>query len=156
MVANFNTRPQENTLALLVAKKISLNNKLRRHLKSLQAVRKLNDDNPVERVAAIEAIMKAQDKSLQSLIVSRQDEKNKEVLIAKKMHWSSLILIPPVKRLVTSSRNLDSNVAKLRSIRNNIDSSFDQSSCLRVIETIFFGLSGLYPALAAIGLSITF
>ena len=35
------------------AKKISVNNKLRRHLKSLQAVRRLNDNNPAERVAAV-------------------------------------------------------------------------------------------------------
>ena len=160
------------------AKKISLNNKLRRHLKSLQAVRKLNDDNPVERVAAIEAIMKAQDKSLQSLIVSRQDtEKDKEVLIAIK---NALVVFDldspdPVKRLAAiraSSSNLDSNVrAKLKSmvidkelsreLRDAADSSLtkieNRVSRLRVIETIFFGLSlGSILALAAIGLSITF
>ena len=160
------------------AKKISVNNKLRRHLKSLQAVRRLNDNNPAERVAAVEAIMKADDKSLQSLIVARQDtEKNEKVLIAIKnaLVVFDLDSLDPEKRLAAiraSSRNLDSNVrAKLNSIVTNKDlpgeirdaaeSSLkkieDRVSRFRVIETIFFGLSlGSILALAAIGLSITF
>ncbi len=160
------------------AKKISVNNKLRRHLKGLQAVRRLNDNNPAERVAAVEAIMKADDKSLQSLIASRQDtEKNEKVLIAIK---NALVVFDldssdPLKRLAAigaSSSNLDSNVrAKLNSIvtnkdlprelrdaaENSLTKIEDRVSRFRLIETIFFGLSlGSILALAAIGLSITF
>ena len=160
------------------AKKISVNNKLRRYLKSLQAVRQLNVRDSDGRVAAIEAIVKTGDAKLRSLIVARQDiEENESVLKALE---NALVVFDlessdPIRRLSAveaSSNNLDSNVrGKLNEMAADEGLSLEirdaaiasikeiekRVSRFRAIETIFFGLSlGSILALAAIGLSITF
>ncbi len=160
------------------AKKISVNNKLRRQLKGLFASRQLNVDDPQARIAAVQAIINAGDVSLREILLERQDkEPDEDVLDAIKVaivvfDLDSKDHATKLAAIQASENNLDSNVrTKLTVIvgDENLDPELRDAAAgslanieklverYQWVETLFFGLSlGSILVLAAIGLSITF
>ena len=160
------------------AKKISVNNKLRRQLKGLFASRQLNVDDPQARIAAVQAIINAGDVSLREILLERQDkEPDEDVLDAIKVaivvfDLDSKDHATMLAAIQASENNLDSNVrTKLTVIvgDENLDPELRDAAAgslanieklverYQWVETLFFGLSlGSILVLAAIGLSITF
>ena len=160
------------------AKKISVNNKLRRQLKGLFASRQLNVDDPQARIAAVQAIINAGDVSLREILLERREVESVEdvqdaIDVAMVVFdLDSKDQATKLAAIQASADNLDANVRmKLTAVVS--DQSLDQelrdaaASSLanieglveryRWIETLFFGLSlGSILVLAAIGLSITF
>ena len=160
------------------AKKISVNNKLRRQLRSILAGRQLNHPDSEVREAAVLAIVDAGDIALRSLLterVSREEddgvrralaladvvfaltEANNEILL-KAIAASESYLHPAVRRRLTLLRDSEEQPSDVRAAATQaLTTLVDRQSRYQLVETLFFGLSlGSILALAAIGLSITF
>ncbi|MFP6795631.1 MAG: urea ABC transporter permease subunit UrtB [Pseudomonadales bacterium] len=160
------------------AKKISVNNRLRRLLRGLIAGLRLDDEEADERVAAAEAIANSGDSSLRKLLDARLlTESDPEVIVSIE---TALVVFDldaddeytRLTAIQASTTNLDGRVReKLMAISDDIAASAaireaaratlvsieNTVERYRTIETVFFGLSlGSVLVLAAIGLSITF
>ena len=160
------------------AKKISVNNQLRRHVRGLVAGRQLNHPDPNTRIAAVQTIADVGDKDLRHLLVSLQaSEKDASVTAAIDIALVVFDLesVDDLKRLAAikaTADNLHPTVRmKLTAIADDAALSVELRDAARrsllkleelshryqMIEILFFGLSlGSILALAAIGLSITF
>ena len=160
------------------AKKISVNNKLRRQLRSILAGRQLNHPDSEVREAAVLAIVDAGDIALRPLLterVSREEddgvrralaladvvfaltEANNEMLL-KAIAASESYLHPAVRTRLTLLRDSEEQPSDVRAAATQaLTTLVDRQSRYQLVETLFFGLSlGSILALAAIGLSITF
>ena len=160
------------------AKKISVNNKLRRQLRSILAGRQLNHPDSEVREAAVLAIVNAGDIALRPLLterVSREEddgvrralaladvvfaltEANNEMLL-KAIAASESYLHPAVRTRLTLLRDSEEQPSDVRAAATQaLTTLVDRQSRYQLVETLFFGLSlGSILALAAIGLSITF
>ena len=160
------------------AKKISVNNKLRRQLRSILAGRQLNHPDSEVREAAVLAIVDAGDIALRPLLterVSREEddgvrralaladvvfaltEANNEMLL-KAIAASESYLHPAVRTRLTLLRDSEEQPSDVRAAATQaLTTLVDRQSRYQLVETLFFGMSlGSILALAAIGLSITF
>lgn len=160
------------------AKKISVNNKLRRQLRATLAGRQLNHLDPEVRSQAVYAIVDAGDVALRPLLTARSDdETDTNVLIALTMAHVVFDLESSDPSLVQQAIQ-DSQVYLHSAVRTGLtriqsDASQPEAQRLaagkalealahrasryQMVETLFFGLSlGSILVLAAIGLSITF
>jgi len=160
------------------AKKISVNNGLRRQLRGLIAGRQLSHEDSRLRLEAVEAIASSGDKALRPLLINRrlveQQVAVREAIDIALVVFDldvddNLIRLAAIK---ASSDNLHPTVrVKLTNIANDQSVSTDVRSAAsealvnletlskryQMVETFFFGLSlGSILVLAAIGLSITF
>ena len=160
------------------AKKISVNNKLRRQLRSILAGRQLNHPDSEVREAAVLAIVDAGDIALRPLLTERMGreeddgvrralaladvvfaltETNNEMLL-KAIAASESYLHPAVRTRLTLLRDSEEQPSDVRAAATQaLTTLVDRQSRYQLVETLFFGLSlGSILALAAIGLSITF
>ena len=160
------------------AKKISVNNKLRRQLRSILAGRQLNHPDSEVREAAVLAIVNAGDIALRPLLTERMGreeddgvrralaladvvfaltEANNEMLL-KAIAASESYLHPAVRTRLTLLRDSEEQPSDVRAAATQaLTTLVDRQSRYQLVETLFFGLSlGSILALAAIGLSITF
>ena len=161
------------------ARKITVNNQLRRFLRGLVAGLRLSDPDPGNRIAAIGAVAAAGDPGLGDLLRERLNvEVNASVRAAIATALTVFDLDAPdeatrLAAIAASHGNLDGGVRiKLTALA---DGAGDASEAVRraaqdalaaiertvtryqTIETVLFGLSlGSILVLAAIGLSITF
>ena len=161
------------------ARKITVNNQLRRFLRGLVAGLRLNDPGPEGRIAAIQAVAASGDAGLGDLLRERAGvEADDDVRRAIATALTVFDLDSPdeatkLAAIAASHANLDGSVRmKLTALA---DDASDASDAVRraakealaviertvaryqTIETILFGLSlGSILVLAAIGLSITF
>ncbi len=160
------------------ARKVSVNNRLRRQLKGLIAGRQLNLGSPADRVAAIEDIVDAGDESLRDVLEARrQKEADEKVLTAiadalmifdldspddatrlAAVRASRSNLHPLVRRKLAAIASNESEAPSLRSAAEvSLTEIARRVARYQMVETLFFGLSlGSILVLAAIGLSITF
>ncbi len=160
------------------AKKISVNNKLRRQLRSILAGRQLNHPDTEVREVAVLAIVDAGDIALRPLLTERMGreeddgvrralaladvvfaltEANNEMLL-KAIAASESYLHPAVRTRLTLLRDSEEQPSDVRTAATQaLTTLVDRQSRYQLVETLFFGLSlGSILALAAIGLSITF
>ena len=161
------------------ARKITLNNQLRRFLRGLVAGLRLADADPDSRIAAVQAVLESGDASLGALLRERASvETDGDVRAALTTALAVFDLDSPdeatkLAAIAASHGNLDGNVRmKLTALAN--DTSADSAAVrgaardalaviertvarYQTVETVLFGLSlGSILVLAAIGLSITF
>ena len=159
-------------------RKVTVNNQLRRHLRGLIAGMRLDDPDPVERIAAAEAIAEADDASLGELLrAHRGVEQDASVVAAidaalvvfdldsdaaetrlAAIGAASEMLDPRVRRKLTGLAENESEPPEIRAAATAALAEIEQRAArFETIETIFFGVSlGSILVLAAIGLSITF
>lgn len=159
-------------------RRISINNQLRRLLRGLIAQLRLDDPDPAQRIAAVQAIADAGDQDTRPALESlRAGEEDDDVITAIDTALAIFDLDAPDagRRLAAIDAlkgNLNANVrTKLTNLAS--DESVDEGiratarealkniedivARYQFIETVFFGLSlGSILVLAAIGLSITF
>lgn len=160
------------------ARKISVNNSLRRQLKGLVAGRQLNVGSPSDRIAAIEDIVNAGDEELSDVLRARAEKENDPDVLeaisialiifdldavdeARKLaavEASATNLHPLVRRKLTAIAADESEVDELRAAaKTSLAEITRRVERYQMVETLFFGLSlGSILVLAAIGLSITF
>ena len=160
------------------ARKISVNNKLRRQLRALLAARRLNDADPDTRAEAVYAIVEGGDPELEPVLAERaaveQHRKVKQALklaqlvfdldaadedrVLAAIERSEAFLHVTVRTRLTGIEADSSRDPVLRkSARDALDALAQRASRYELLETLFFGLSlGSILVLAAIGLSITF
>jgi len=160
------------------AKKISVNNSLRKQLRGLIAGRQLNHVDVTNRIEAVEAIVVSGDAQLRSHLVSRR-QLEQEGAVQDAIDMALIIFDLEVDDDATrlaaikaSASNLHPTVrTKLTNITSDQSLGEDVRGAARdallelealanqyqMVETFFFGLSlGSILVLAAIGLSITF
>ena len=160
------------------ARRISVNNQLRRQLRGLVAGLSLADPSRATRIAAIEAIVAAGDADLVPVLEGQrnveQDDRVIEMidgaLVAFQLEsedpaeqLSAVIAAatspyPSVRTRLSDIARNDAASDELRAAAEaSILSLEQQASRFEMVETLFFGLSlGSILVLAAIGLSITF
>ena len=161
------------------ARKITVNNQLRRFLRGLVAGLRLADADPDSRIAAVQAVLESGDAGLGALLRERASvETDGDVRAALTTALAVFDLDSPdeatkLAAIAASHGNLDGNVRmKLTALAN--DTSADSAAVrgaakdalamiertvarYQTVETVLFGLSlGSILVLAAIGLSITF
>ncbi|MBT5603437.1 MAG: urea ABC transporter permease subunit UrtB [Gammaproteobacteria bacterium] len=160
------------------AKKISVNNGLRKQLRGLIAGRQLNHADFQDRIEAVEAIVVSGDIQLRPLLVSRR-QLEQEVAVLEALDNALVIFDLDVGNgavrlaaIQASANNLHptvrtklTNIASDQSLDPEIRGAANQAllelealaNQYQIVETFFFGLSlGSILVLAAIGLSITF
>ena len=159
-------------------RKISLNNALRRALRGIIAALELDQENPDDRIAAVEALAEAGDPATRALLVARLDvEQEPSVLAAidaallvfdlessdvgerlNAVRAASTNLDGRVRIMLTDLANDEGEPAEIRAAALESLASIDLIvERFRTIEMLLFGLSlGSILVLAAIGLSITF
>lgn len=160
------------------AKKISVNNKLRRQLRSMLAGRQLNHPDADEREAAVLAIVDAGDSDLRPLLQARAQVEDdagvrRALALAEVVFDLESTEGPALEQVIAASTGHLHNVIKTRlsqlandeaqpdNIRSAASAALvtlaERQSRYQLVETLFFGLSlGSILVLAAIGLSITF
>ena len=164
------------------ARKITVNNQLRRLLRGLVAGLRLGDEDPAQRIEAARAVAESGDPSLGPLLRERLlVETHVGALAALATALVVFDLDSPdeatrLAAIAASHGNLDGSVRiKLTALAEDADDGVAQSEAVRqaakealaaiertvvrfqAVETVLFGLSlGSILVLAAIGLSITF
>ncbi len=159
-------------------RKINVNNALRRALRGLIATLELDQPDPDDRVAAVNAIAEAAEPETRALLVDRLDvEQDPDVLEAIRValvvfdlessddtmrldavRAAAENLNGRVRIVLTNIANDEAEVAEIRTAANESLAAIDATvQRFRTVETLLFGLSlGSILVLAAIGLSITF
>jgi urea transport system permease protein len=160
------------------ARKISVNNRMRRQLKGLVAGRQLAVPDAEARIAAIDAITNAGDVSLRDLLIQQKtieqdpdvmaalntalvvfdldDEDDAVRLAAINASGSNL---HPTVRLKLTAMAADASLSEeiQAAVVATLAEIEERVSRYQMLETLFFGLSlGSILVLAAIGLAITF
>ncbi len=160
------------------ARRISVNNSLRRQLRGLVAGRQLGADDVGARIDAIEAIVATGDAELISLIEQRRAVETSDRVVAAidgalvvfqldseiederlaAVEAAGTSTFPAVLGKLTQIAADESVSEALRSAATESLAALERrASRFEMIETLFFGLSlGSILVLAAIGLSITF
>lgn len=160
------------------AKKISINNKLRKQLKLAISNLKLYSDDAVERLTAVEALIgKADQKALEYLQKIKSSETDPSVISAidvvqafANLDAGSLeVKLAAIKQLdghlepliLNKLKQVSSDEAADKELRTAATKAVEKIeqrvTIFGYLETLFFGLSlGSILALAAIGLAITF
>ena len=159
-------------------RKINVNNALRRALRGLIATLELDQPDPDDRIAAVDAIAEAAEPETRALLVDRLDvEQDADVLEAIRVALVVFDLESPddgmrldavraaadnlngrVRIVLTNIANDENELAEIRTAANESLATIDATvQRFRTVETLLFGLSlGSILVLAAIGLSITF
>ncbi|BEU05145.1 branched-chain amino acid ABC transporter permease [Agarivorans sp. OAG1] len=158
-------------------KKISVNNKIRRQLRSGLALIGLNADESSARIAAIRSLMNTADQSHTPLIEQRLVAEQDEKVIAKLKEMQAIInlqfgetperlaaaellagqLDPASRNVLVKQQASEQEPQVLAAIDKAIATNDQLLQINSVAENIYFGLSlGAVLLLAAVGLAITF
>ena len=160
------------------AKKVSVNNKLRRLLRAFIAGRQLANPDSEVRVQAVQSMAEAGDPQMRELLAARVGEESDpdvnaaitaalavfdldspdDAVRLRAVKNSVSNLHPTVRMKLTAIANNDAANADLRAAaRAALAELKERTARYQLVETLFFGLSlGSILVLAAIGLSITF